>query len=243
MTSVTVVIPTYREPGIGSLIKQVSSVLEPICDEGYEIIVVDDTPDDSTMKAALSAMRNESRDFLRVLHRPTSRGAWGGLSGAVIDGYRIAQNDVIVVMDGDGQHPAETLTSMIHMAECADMVIASRYCGPEGNAAGLDGGVRRMVSSSSTALARGLFPKRVGRRTTDPMTGFFLVHRSVLDMHSITKHAIGFKILLAILATHPDLRVAEVPFTFAEREEGESKASMRNGVAFLRQIAKLRVAA
>lgn len=239
MTNVSVVIPTYREPGIGSLIKQISAVLEVTCDDGFEILIVDDTPDQSTVDAAMQS----ASDKVRVLHRPTMGEAWGGLSGAVIDGYRSATNDIVIVMDGDGQHPADTLPSMIHMAASADMVIASRYCGPGGAADGLDGGVRRAVSSGSTALARGLFPKRVGQRTTDPMTGFFLVHRSALDMSAIAKHAIGFKILLAILATHPDLRVAEVPFTFAERSEGESKASMRNGVAFLRQIAKLRVAA
>jgi dolichol-phosphate mannosyltransferase len=50
----------------------------------------------------------------------------------------------------------------------------------------------------------------------------------------------GFKILLEILTRH-DLRVVEVPFVFGERYEGESKASWRNGLQFLYQMASLRM--
>jgi dolichol-phosphate mannosyltransferase len=46
--------------------------------------------------------------------------------------------------------------------------------------------------------------------------------------------------LLEILARH-DLRVREVPFTFGERVAGVSKASCRNGVHLVYQIAGLRM--
>ena len=49
----------------------------------------------------------------------------------------------------------------------------------------------------------------------------------------------GFKILLEILA-RKNLRVAEVPFDFADRHAGESKASMRQGMHFLTQLTALR---
>jgi dolichol-phosphate mannosyltransferase len=50
----------------------------------------------------------------------------------------------------------------------------------------------------------------------------------------------GFKILLEILARH-DLRVQEIPFTFGERIAGVSKASFRNGVHLVYQMAGLRM--
>ena len=117
------------------------------------------------------------------------------------------------------------------------MVVASRYCG-DGDASGLSDSWRRTVSSTSTALARAAFPRRVGRHCTDPMTGFFAVRRDAVDLEQLRPK--GFKILLEILARH-DLRVSELPFTFGERAHGESKASWQQGAAFLAQLVQLRM--
>jgi dolichol-phosphate mannosyltransferase len=70
------------------------------------------------------------------------------------------------------------------------------------------------------------------------MTGFFCLRRAAVDMDRLRPR--GFKILLEILARH-DLRVSEVPFVFGERLAGESKASWRNGAAFLHQMLSLRM--
>jgi dolichol-phosphate mannosyltransferase len=94
------------------------------------------------------------------------------------------------------------------------------------------------VSSLSTTGSRALFPRRVGRKTTDPMTGFFALRREAVDLTKL--HPRGFKILLEILASQ-DLAVTEVPFVFGHRLSGESKASWRNGAAFLHQLLSLRV--
>jgi dolichol-phosphate mannosyltransferase len=63
------------------------------------------------------------------------------------------------------------------------------------------------------------------------------VQADALDLDRLNHD--GFKILLEILATH-DLRVAEVPFTFGRRHAGQSKATMRQGWLYLRQLADLR---
>jgi dolichol-phosphate mannosyltransferase len=69
------------------------------------------------------------------------------------------------------------------------------------------------------------------------MTGFFVIDRRALDPASIKPR--GFKILLEILARQ-NLRIAEVPFDFADRHAGESKASMRQGMHFIAQLTALR---
>ena len=81
-----------------------------------------------------------------------------------------------------------------------------------------------------------MFPIRL-RDVSDPMTGFFLVDRRAVDAATLRPR--GFKILLEILA-RKNLRVAEVPFDFADRHAGESKASMRQGMHFLTQLTALR---
>jgi dolichol-phosphate mannosyltransferase len=93
-----------------------------------------------------------------------------------------------------------------------------------------------MVSKSSTAVTRAMFPIRL-RDVTDPMTGFFLIDRRSVDQALLRPR--GFKILLEILARRP-MRIAEVPFDFADRHAGESKASVRQGLHFLTQLTALR---
>jgi len=59
---------------------------------------------------------------------------------------------------------------------------------------------------------------------SDPMSGFFVLRREVLEASVRRLSGIGFKILLDILASAPPgLRVAELPFTFRSRYAGESK--------------------
>ena len=69
------------------------------------------------------------------------------------------------------------------------------------------------------------------------MTGFFAFVRDRVDLSVL--RPTGFKILLEILVSQP-LRIAEVPFEFASRHAGSSKASLRQGMRFLAQLAHLR---
>jgi len=81
-----------------------------------------------------------------------------------------------------------------------------------------------------------MFPRRL-RNCTDPMTGFFAIRRTAIDLSELRPR--GFKILLEILARN-SLRVTEEPFVFGQRVAGESKASLREGIKFVAQLAALR---
>ena len=197
-----------------------------------EIIFVDDstdaTPDVIREVAASAALP------VRLIHRDRRT---GGLGGAVLEGFAAAEADACLVMDGDLQHPPEEIRDL-----CArfsrgdvDVVVASRYAGG-GTARGLADRSRILVSKASTSLTRAMFPIRL-KDVSDPMTGFFLIDRRTVDAATLKPR--GFKILLEILARR-NLRVAEVPFDFADRYAGESKASVRQGMHFLTQLTALR---
>jgi len=227
--SVTVVVPTFNE---GGNVEALSKRLAHVVPAYTEILFVDDSTDDTPeIITDLSAWFDLP---IRLIHREVSE---GGLAGAVALGITDARGDQVVVMDGDLQHPPELVPRMLEGLSEVDMIVASRYTG-EGDAGGLSSLWRRWVSSSSTVLAQACFPRRVGRVCTDPMTGFFAFRRDAVDVTRLRPR--GFKILLEILARH-DLEVREIPFVFGERYAGESKANWRNGVAFLYQLASLRM--
>jgi dolichol-phosphate mannosyltransferase len=228
--SVSIIVPTFNEaPNVSTLVERLCVSLEGIA---AEIIFVDDSTDDTP--DVIRAVAATSSVPVVLLKRETPE---GGLGGAVVAGLRAATNDWCVVMDGDLQHPPELIPALLKSAAAqdADVVVASRYI-KGGSSSGLNGGIRHFVSGVSTLLTRAMFPRRL-RDCTDPMTGFFAIDTTSIDLEGLRPR--GFKILLEVLARNP-LRVAEEPFVFAERHAGESKASLREGLRFLLQLAALR---
>lgn len=231
----SIVVPVMNESA--NIIPLISRIAAAVKDLAVEVLFVDDSRDQLSVQAADEAARrhNSKNFFVRMLHREGAQ-RWGGLSGAVTDGMTEAKSDRILVMDGDLQHPPETIPAMISAADTHDVVVASRYCAG-GSAGGLDGRIRHLVSRGSTLLAKIFFPFRL-KSVTDPMTGFFLIDKSRIDRSRLRPK--GFKILLEILATHPGLTKAQVPLQFAERVAGQSNGSIKQGLEFFGQLLDLR---
>jgi putative flippase GtrA len=229
---ISIVVPTRNESeNIVPLVDR----LDCVTPAPREIIFVDDS-DDNTPDT-IGALAASQPEHVRLLHRRPGHRS-GGLGGAVVAGIQCARFPWVVVMDGDLQHPPETVPALIDaaLATHADAVVASRYRG-DGSAHGLAGRFRRVVSGLSGRLARLAFPRRLSQ-VTDAMSGFFVVRREVLDDVDLRPH--GYKILLEILVRGRIERIAEVPYTFAPRSAGESKASLREGLRFLRHLVGLR---
>jgi dolichol-phosphate mannosyltransferase len=227
---VTVIVPTFNErENVAELVARTAAALA-----GWdaEVLFVDDSTDDTA--AEIERVAVDAPIPVRVIHRTDNS---GGLGGAVVVGLEAAASDVCIVMDGDLQHPPELLPILLERFAQGDtdLVAASRYIGG-GDTSGLGTAVRFGVSRVATWLTRAMFPIRLAR-STDPMTGFFLVDRRQLDLAMLQPQ--GFKILLEILARN-DLRIAEVPMEFGERRHGTSKASLRQGATFIAHLARLR---
>ena len=63
---------------------------------------------------------------------------------------------------------------------------------------------------------------------SDPVSGFFMARRDVWDSAAPKLATEGFKVLFDIIASHPGpLRIAELPYRFRDRLEGESKLDRR----------------
>lgn len=226
---ISVVVPTRNEAGnVDELQRQLALALEGI---EHEVVVVDDSNDDVTRPALRAAAARDPH--WRVIERTPREQT--GLASAVVLGVEAARGTAVCVMDGDLQHPPEVVPNLLAAIEAgADLAVASRYM-PGGSRAGLDGNMRNLVSRSCTWLAQAIFPE--ARRTSDPLSGFFCCRRAAIK--GIELKPRGFKILLEVLVCAPGMKVADVPFVFAARLAGESKASTRQGVLFLGHLASL----
>jgi dolichol-phosphate mannosyltransferase len=225
----SVVIPTRNEvESLAALWERLEAALAGI---DAEVCFVDDSDDGTpSLLTALGAAHPEVRSVLR---QGAERA--GGLSTAVVAGLHMARGELVCVMDADLQHPPEVIPEMLAAADRgADLVVASRYMAG-GSAGGLAGLGRHLVSRGAGLVARLLF--RPARRSTDPLSGFFLCRRRLID--GIEFRPVGFKILLELLVCVPGLRVVDVPLRFQARAAGSSKASARQGLLYLRHLLSL----
>lgn len=228
----TVIVPTRNESSnIAPLLDRLEAAL---AERAATILFVDDSTDQTP---AVIRQESASRTVpISVIARPEGRR--NGLSGAVVEGMEAARGRWVCVMDADLQHPPEIIPRLLDQANrtAADIVVASRqadYLGPVGLTR-----TRAITSQLLTILARMVFP-RVLKNVSDPLTGFFLVRQAAIDTTTLQPE--GFKILLEILARHPDLRVTELHFDFAPRHEGQSKADLNEGMRFFRHLTRLRL--
>lgn len=226
----SVVVPTRNEAAnVGPLVDRLLGVLAGV---DAELCFVDDSDDETP--ALLDRLMADRPGRVRCLFRSGPDRA-GGLSTAVVAGLRMAAGRYVCVMDADLQHPPETIRDMLAEAQRgADLVVASRYVAG-GSVGGLDGWTRRAVSRGATRVARLLFGE--ARQTADPLSGFFLCRRALLD--GIEFRPVGFKILLELLVCVPGIEVRDVPLRFQPRSAGDSKASMKQGLLYLRHLRSL----
>lgn len=193
-----------------------------------EIIVIDDSSPDGTAQVVEGLRQKYSN--LKLIVRPGKN----GLGSAVMEGMKVAQSDLIAVMDGDLQHPPELLVSMLERAKDGnDIVIASRYT--EGGGAGDLSPVRKLISKSATFMAHIMLRKT--RSVRDPLSGYFIFNRKVLD--GVEINPTGYKILLEILIKGNFSKTEEVAFTFRPRFKGTSKLSLKEDMKYVHLILKL----
>jgi dolichol-phosphate mannosyltransferase len=219
----TVVVPTFKErDNIPQLINRLRRLLVGYCT--WEVIFVDDDSPDGT--ADLVRKIGEGDDRVRCVRRIGRR----GLAGACIEGMLASQAHYIAVMDADLQHDESLLTAMLDRLRTGDvdLVVATRYL--NGAAASGLSAKRARVSQWSNAFARRL----LGVNLTDPLSGFFMVRRTIFENMAPTLSPQGFKILLDIATNaHGRLRIAEFPYIFRARNRGKSKFDLKAALDFL----------
>lgn len=222
----SIIVPTYNEAS--NLPELFDRLLEFVKTSrlSIETIVVDDSsPDGTGLIAEELAVRHNGVLSARVLHRPAKL----GLSSALYDGIQASRGDWIATLDGDNSHDIRSLSEMFGVArDGVDVVIGSRYIhGGRIEAWPLS---RRAISLGATVLSRAVFRLAV----RDPMSGFALIRRDVAVRLPNLVNPRAYKLLLELLVRVRPLSVVEVPITFTNRRNGDSKLTSKEIVEFVR---------
>jgi dolichol-phosphate mannosyltransferase len=209
----SVIVPCFNErPNVAPMIAKLETALVGIA---WEVIYVDDNSPDGTAQEVRRIARDDPR--VRCIRRIGRR----GLASAVIEGALSSSADYVAAIDGDLQHDETRLPVMLRALRAGgyDIAVASRHV-EGGDSAGLSSRFRHVLSDGGIWLAQAFLPVRL----TDPMSGFFMLPRTLFEDLARGLNGQGFKILLdLVLSSTSPLRVLEVPARFRERAAGESK--------------------
>lgn len=214
---VSVVVPTYNEAD--TIVEVIDRLHAALAGYAHEILVVDDDSPDLTWQRA--GHHSAGDPSVRVIRRIGKR----GLASAVLDGMAAAEGDALAVIDGDLQHDESVLPQMVRsvLEEGAQVCVGTR-AGDAGTAGGRPWS-RRWVTAAGTAVACLVLPRL--RRTSDPLSGFFVVSRSLYEQAAPRAgfNSREYKVLWPFLDHEVDLAVAEVGYDFRPRAGGRTKLS------------------
>ena len=217
------VLPTFNEAGnIEAIVAAAVAQLEVCAEQGYRVLIVDDSSPDGTGELAdgLAA----THEHVEVLHREKRE----GLGPAYLAGFRRALGAgaaYVFQMDADFSHdPADLGRLLAAITGGADVAIGSRYVA--GGGVEHLGLLRRIVSRGGCAYAR----RVLGLRVRDLTGGFKCFRREALEainLDTVRSHGYSFQVELTQRALQRGCIVREVPIIFRNRRHGHSKMSPR----------------
>jgi glycosyltransferase involved in cell wall biosynthesis len=213
---VSVVIPAYNEAEvIGAILSQVEQ--QPQVDE---IIVVDDGSTD------LTAEKVRQHPNTRLVQHPYNIG-----NGATVkSGIRAATGDIIVLMDGDGQHPPAEIPNLLQHMDRYDMVVGARSTGTQAQRH------RNIANRLFNAYASYI----VGYPVADLTSGFRTVRASIArSFVYLLPNGYSYPTTLTIALFRAGYAVKYQPFASPARVGKSKIRPLKDGFRFLLTLTRL----
>jgi len=197
MMKVSVVIPTMNEPAIEVVVKEVFSVLK---DYEVEVLVVDNSSDDTSERATKSGAT--------IIHQHGK-----GYGNAYITGFKQVErtSDIIVMLDGDYSYDPRDIPKLLEpIKEGADFVIGNRFAAMEQGAMS-----KRNVFGNRilTSLIRFLYHTPI----SDSQSGMRAITRTALENLKMKSQKMPFATEMIIEARKEGLEIVEVPIKYRVR--------------------------
>lgn len=217
---VLVIIPAYNEED--SLVHVIDNVRANV--PFADIVVVNDGSVDQT--ASIARMKG-----VILLDLPYNL----GIGGAVQTGYKFAAEqgyDVVIRVDGDGQHPAEEILKLLEALRTGqtDLVIGSRFVSRWSNYSLPF--VRLMGIKILSVVVSFLSRQRI----TDPTSGFRAVDRDAIRFLARTYPRDYPEPEVIVLLYKEGYSITEVPVKMNQRIGGISSISLLDGLFYIVKV-------
>ena len=217
MVKSVAIIPAYNEEvALGSIILRTLQYVD-------EVIIVNDGSDDKTVEVARLA-------GAEIINHATNLGKGEALKSGF---SAIGDVDVVVTIDGDGQHNPDEIPSLIKpvIEDGADLVNGSRYMnGPEENTPAYRR-VGQQVLDNATNISAGI-------KVTDSQSGFRAFSPAACKVFRFYDTGFGIESEMLVDVAEAGLKIVEVPITVRYDVDGSTKNPVTHGVGVLLKIIK-----
>ena len=215
----SIIIPVFNEAdSIQSVIEGIQKTFNDI-NANYEVIVVDDGSDDETIEVA-------KKTTAKIISHPYNIG-----NGAAIKtGIRNATGEILVMLDGDGQHAPEDIPKLLEKIGPYDMVVGSRSRDSKTS-------IHRDIANS---LYNQLATYVCGRKIEDLTSGFRAVKANMArEFIPLLPNTFSYPTTITLAVVRSGYRLAYTPIT-TEKGSGKSKIKLlKDGTRFLLIIFKI----
>jgi glycosyltransferase involved in cell wall biosynthesis len=192
-----------------------------------EVIVVDDGSTDNTALAARKAGATV------MVHK--SRQGAGAATRTAFQTAKRDDADVLVTLDGDGQHNPDEIPQVLRPAlhEKADLVIGSRFLSPN---------LQDVPKYRKFGIDIITWLYNVGSKTkvTDSQSGFRAYSRRLVDEIEITEDGFGFSVQVLIQARKKGFVITEIPVSCIYHADGSTINPISHGLGVAYSVIKLR---
>src|SRR5579872_4607186 len=205
----SLVIPVYNEAdNVVPLLRDVEAKVR----EPYEVLLVYDFPEDTTLPAV--AAMSPPCPAVRLVHNTLGR----GVLNAIKAGFRHSRGDVIVVMMADrSDEPADVSAMAKLVREGADVVAGSRYV----RGGRQEGGP--LLKRTLSRLAGMSLHYFAGLPIRDATNNFRAYSRRAVELPIEGQASFAIALELTLKAHWQGWRLAEVPTTWRDRTAGQSR--------------------
>ena len=231
MKEISIIIPILNESeNIKLLIPEISKNIKILKILKYEIILVDDNSEDQ-IESVVRKLRKKFKSLKLLIRKKKDK----DLSKSCILGFEKSKYKNILVMDGDFQHHPKYILNLVrnfNRTNC-DIVV----------------GARDLTSTKKTKLSifrlgssfivTTFLNIALGKKTSDPLTGFFLFKKEIYKKNKKLLFAKGYKILADLIYSSKEkLNIVDVGINFGNRARGESKMSFKVLIILISFIAQ-----
>lgn len=217
LTELSIVIPIYKE--VKNINKLWVGIRKNININKFETIFIDDNSNDGSKEILekISKKNNKVRFYIR-------KNKEKDLSKSCILGFNNSNYKNILVMDGDLQHDPKYIPKLIneYNISSADIIVGCRdFFSKKNN--GLN--FLRTLVSIILIITINIF---LGKKTSDPMAGFFLFKKKIFLKSKHKFYKKGYKILADIIYLDKNkVLVNDVKINFKKRKDGKSKINLK----------------
>jgi dolichol-phosphate mannosyltransferase len=186
-------------------------ILRVVVEVPHEILVVHDSPDDTSIPIVNAIIPGQPR--LRLIHNTLGR----GVINAIRAGVKEARGEFVLIFAADEVGPVLALQDMLHlMNDGCEFVSCTRYA---------HGGRRlggSLIGGLLSRLANRMFHLLAGSVLSDATTGIKMFRRSIFERFHLEARPVGWAVTfeMGIKAQVLELKLGEVPIISIDRLYG-----------------------